>query len=36
MTSVFGLNINECYITKMSSIAQQVNDMKETNMNYVP
>ena len=33
--SVFGLSINECYITKMASAAQQAADTKERNMNYV-
>ena len=34
-TSIFGLSINKSYITKMVSIAQQVEDTKGSNMNYV-
>ena len=35
MTSAFGLKINECYITKMSSKAQQFDNTKGRNMKYV-
>ena len=31
----FGLSINECYITKMASTAQQLDNTKGRNMNYV-
>ena len=34
-TSVFSLGINECYSTKMTSRAQQVEDMEGRNMNYL-
>ena len=33
--SVVGLSINECYTTKMASSAQQVDNTKGRNMNYV-
>ena len=33
-TSVFDFGTNKCYITKMASIAQQVDDRKVRNMNY--
>ena len=32
---VFELKMNKCYITKMASKAQQADDTKERNMNYV-
>ena len=31
----FGLSINECYITKMASTAQQLDNTTGRNMNYV-
>ena len=34
-TSVFGLNINKLYITKMANTAQQADGAKGRNMNYV-
>ena len=33
-TSVFGLSINEYYVTKMVSTAQQVDNTKGKNVNY--
>ena len=33
--SVFGVNINKCYITKMDPTAQQVDNTKRRDMNYV-
>lgn len=34
-TSVFGLSINECCITKIAPTALQVDVTKKRNMNYV-
>ena len=34
-TSVFGLSIKKCYITKMASSAQHVDHMKRRDINYV-
>ena len=33
-TSVLACSINECYTTKMTSAAQQIDNMKRRNMNY--
>ena len=34
-TSVLGISISEWYTTKMAFTAQQVDNAKEMNMNYV-
>ena len=33
--SVFGVSINKCYITKMAPTAQEVDNTKRRDMNYV-